>query len=150
MENLDIVKDVFETTYNDYKSYEAQVNSETKSLENDRSNFAKFVLENKDDLDLVLDKMFDVNEKPALQKKDLLILQNKLINAYEVVKDVIDIPKEVREEINALPRQRMSYKLDNGKFVEINKDMNKEIRKFVKDNNMSFIKNIISSQTKRN
>lgn len=149
MENIDILKEIFETSYTEFKEYESYINSELKKLEKERGNFAKFALDNKGNLDTVVEKMFDVNEKPALHKNDLVKLQSRLISMYDIVKDVIEIPKEVREEINSLPKQRLSYKIDNGKAVEINKDMNNEIRKFVKDNNMAFVKNIIEMQSKK-
>lgn len=149
MENIDIIKEIFETTYAEFKQYESYLQQESKKLEADRSNFAKFALENKSNLEEVVEKMFEINEKPALQKNDLVKLQNRLINMYDIVKDVIDIPKEVREEINSLPKPRMSYKIEDDRAVEINKDMNNEIRKFVKDNNMAFVKKIIESQSKK-
>ncbi len=149
MENIDIIKEIFETTYVEFKEYESYLQAEAKKLEKDRTNFAKFALENKNDMNLIIERMFEVNEKPALQKNDLVKLQNRLINMYDIIKDVVDIPKEVREEINSLPRPRMSYKIEEGKAVEINKDMNNEIRKFVKDNNMAFVKGIIEAQSKK-
>lgn len=149
MENIDIIKEIFETTYAEFKQYESYLQAESKKLEKDRANFAKFALENKSNMDIIVERMFEVNEKPALQKNDLVKLQNRLINMYDIIKDVIDIPKEAREEINSLPRPRMSYKIEEGKAVEINKDMNNEIRKFVKDNNMAFVKGIIEAQSKK-
>ena|SRR5690606_14277343 len=149
MENIDIIKEIFETNYAEFKQYESYLQTESKKLEKDRANFAKFALENKNDLDTVVERMFEINEKPALQKNDLVKLQNRLINMYDIIKDVIDIPKEVREEINSLPKPRVSYKIEGDKAVEINKDMNNEIRKFVKDNNMTFVKSIIEAQSKK-
>jgi len=149
MENIDIIKEIFETNYAEFKQYESYLQTESKKLEKDRANFAKFALENKNDLDMVVERMFEINEKPALQKNDLVKLQNRLINMYDIIKDVIDIPKEVREEINSLPKPRVSYKIEGDKAVEINKDMNNEIRKFVKDNNMTFVKSIIEAQSKK-
>lgn len=149
MENIDIIKEIFDTSYSEYKQYDLYLKTEYKKLEKERGGFAKFALENKSNLDIVIEKMFEVNEKPALQKNDLVKLQNRLINMYDIIKDVVNIPKEVREEINSLLRPRMSYKIEGDKAVEINKDMNNEIRKFVKDNNMAFVKNVIEAQSKK-
>lgn len=148
MKNINTIKEIFEITYAEFKQYESYLSSEAKSLEKERANFAKYALENRANMEMIVEKMFEVNEKPALQKNDLVKLQNKLTNMYDIVKDVIDIPKEVREEINSLPKQRMSYKIDGDKAVEINKDMNNEIRKYVKDNNMAFVKSLIETQSK--
>lgn len=145
MEDIEVVKEIFETAYTEFKEYEAYLNSQIKNIEKGREGFQKFAIENKNNLELIFERMFEVNEKPALQKNDLIKLQNKLIYMYEIVKDVIDIPKEVREEINSLPKPRLSYKIDNGEAVEINKDMNKEIRKHVRENSKDWVNFIIKS-----
>lgn len=141
---------IFETVYSEYKEYKDFLNSQTKDIEKGRNSFAKFALDNKDNMDLITNKLFEVNEKPALQKNDFVKLQNKISNIYDVLKDVIDIPKEAREEINSIPKQRLSYKIEDGKAVEINVDMNNEIRKYAKEdiNTKNFIKSILSQKVK--
>lgn len=149
-DTIKTLEGIFETVYNEYKEYKDFLNSQTKDIEKGRNSFAKFAIDNKDNMDLITDKLFEVNEKPALQKNDFVKLQNKISNIYDVLKDVIDIPKEVREEINSIPKQRLSYKIEDGKAVEINVDMNNEIRKYAKEdiNTKNFIKSILSQKVK--
>jgi hypothetical protein len=137
------LEDTFQNHYSEYKDYETYIKSKTKKLEKDRNEFAKFALANQSDMDKVLTHMFEVNEKPALQANDLMKLQTRLVNTYETLKEIIDLPKEVREEINAIPKPKLSYKIEDGKDVEINKQANDEIRKYVRENSLDFIKNNI-------
>lgn len=139
---------IFEKAYTEYKEYKTYLNSIAKEIEKGRAEFAKYALENKEDIDDILEKMFDINEKPQLQKNDLLKLQIKLLHVYEVVKDEIKVPSEVKEEISLIPRERLSYKIEDGKAIEINKSMNDDIKKYVRENNMAFVKNILKTHGK--
>lgn len=142
-DTVKILEDVFENEYSEYTLYNNYVKSISKKIAKEREEFAKFALQNKEDMEKVLDHMFDVNEKPALLGLDIVKLQTRLFNTYNVVKDIIDIPKEIREEINSLPKPRLAYKIENGEAVAIDPKANEETRKYAKDQGMRYVKDLL-------
>lgn len=138
-----ILEDIFESEYNEYTLYNDYIKSISKKVAKEREEFAKFALQNKEDIDKILDHMFDVNEKPALLGLDLTKLQTRLFNTYNVVKDIIEIPKEVREEINSLPKPRLAYKIENGGAVAIDPKANEETKKYAKEQGIRYVKEVL-------
>jgi len=140
------IENIFETAYKEYKEYENFVKEIAPQIKIDRENYQKFVKENVDDLELCSDRLFDINEKPAHYQNDLLLLQNKLINYYEISKEVVKIPQEIKTEIEEFVKQQQIYTIKNGTAEEVNPQKNKEIREKIKEEYTKIVKNFIEKE----
>ena len=140
-----ILEDIFEQVYTEFSEYDDFISKVSKQIENDRKNYQKFARDNRDNVEALYEKMYEINEKPVMYGNDHIALQTKIVTIYDVVKDIIDIPKDVRERINMLPRRKMYFKIDNGEPVEINPQYNENIRKQARSESEPFIKRIIQN-----
>lgn len=139
------LENIFEKAYQDYVAYEKYIKAESKNVAKGREEFAKFALANKDKTDLILERMYEVNEKPVLLGIDSTNIKTRLVNLYDALKDLIEIPKEVKEEINAFPRIKYFYKIEDGEAIPINPEMHNDVRNRAKNTNMRFISEVIQA-----
>lgn len=132
----------FEVVYNEYKQYENFVKEIAPKIKKEREDFDKYVTENLDKQEELLEKLFELNEKPVQFQNDLLKLQVKLIYTYEALKDTIEIPQEIKTEIENFVKPKILFLIDNGEAKEIDPSLNKEIRDKVKAQYTEFVKTL--------
>lgn len=132
----------FEVVYNEYKQYENFVKEIAPKIKKEREEFDKYVTENLDKQEELLEKLFELNEKPVQFQNDLLKLQVKLIYTYEALKDTIEIPQEIKTEIENFVKPKILFLIDNGEAKEIDPSLNKEIRDKVKAQYTEFVKTL--------
>jgi predicted nucleic acid-binding Zn-ribbon protein len=133
----------FETVYNEYKQYENFLREVSPKIKKEREDFEKYVSENADKQEVLIEKLFDLNEKPIQFSNDLLKLQVKLIYTYEALKDIVNIPQEQQKEIESFIKPKMLFLIEGGEAKEIDPEVNKEIRTKVKEQYKDFVKNLI-------
>lgn len=140
------VENIFETAYKEYKEYETFVKEIAPQIKTERENYQKFVKENLDNLDLCTEKLFEINEKPAHYQNDLILLQKRLIDYYEIAKEVVEIPQEIKTEIESFIKPQQIYFIQNGAAKEINPEKTKELREKVRETYNEIIKNLIAKE----
>lgn len=128
----EILENNFNTIYKEYKDYKNFVEKITPEIAQSRKDFRIFALENKDNLEKVTDKLFEVNQAPAFYQKDLFELSKRLIYVYRAVKDSIEVPEDIKEEILSLTRPKFVYKIVNGEAVDIDPSYTEKIKKETK------------------
>lgn len=132
----------FETVYKEYKDYESFVLSIKDKVIQDRENFAKFAQENLEDIDKIVDKIVEINENPILHENDLMRLQMRLVNTYDTVKEIVEIPQEIKEETEKLRFQQV-FKIEDNKAIPINQDKLKTMRERTKAGAKDFLTNLM-------
>jgi hypothetical protein len=141
----EVLKTDFETVYQEYKSYETFIKGIVEEVKKDREGFAKFAQENSTDVDKIVDKLIEVNEKPILYQNDLMRLQLRLVYSYDLVKGIVEIPQEIKTEIeNSRPKQL--FKIENGEAVVLDQELIDKIKQKTAENSREYLKNLLNGK----
>lgn len=128
----EIAENIFQTTYKEYKDYESFFAKKNKTAEERRQEIAKFVLENQEDQEAVINKVFESGVGYMFHEKDLYTLKVKLYTTYKAYEDILEIPQEVRTEINNFKTDPLYYLIENGVEKELSTDLIQEIKNQIK------------------
>ena len=115
------LKSQFEIVYQDFKKYEDFLKAESENIKKERENFNEFAVQNKDNMDLVLERLFEINERPTFYREDFQKLGLKLYYTYETLQNVLEIPQEIRTEIENL-KPRYYYNIFEGQAKVIDQE----------------------------
>ena len=126
-----IAKNHFEIVYKEYKEYEKFAKNLAPKIVKEREEFAKYIAENKDNAEDIVNKLVELNFKPSLYQADLQRLQMRLTYVFEAYDSIIDIPSEIKEEVKSLKPKQL-FKIENGAAVEIEPDVIKNIEESFK------------------
>lgn len=129
----DILKNIFEIAYKEFKDYEIYFKAIAPEIKEKREQFTEFVVSNKDNIDLLAEKLFENDVIPEMHKLDLINLQNRLIYTYETVKDVLEIPAEIKTEIEAFIKPKQVYLIQAGEAKELDPEHTKKIKTSAKE-----------------
>ena len=141
----EVLKTDFETVYQEYKSYETFIKGIAEEVKKDREGFAKFAQENSTDTDKIVDKLIEVNEKPILYQNDFMRLQLRLVYSYDLVKGIVEIPQEIKTEIeNSRPKQL--FKIENGEAVVLDQELIDKIKQKTAENSREYLKNLLNGK----
>ena len=123
----------FEQVYREYKNYEAFYNTIKKSPEERRKETAEYVLQNKEDEQSVIDKVFESGVGYLFYEKDLQLLRDRLVNVFKFVEGVLEIPQEIKTEINSLQISPQFFIVDSSlKAIEVDQNATKRIKEQIK------------------
>lgn len=124
----DILQNNFETVYKEYKDYKSYMDSITGEVNAQREAFKEKATSGKYSDDTLVSALFDISIKPIQHETDLKILRDRLIAYFDAYRDVLEFPEEVKEEIKNLTRPIQIYNVANGQLIELNKELNDNIR----------------------
>lgn len=122
----------FETVYQEYKNYENFFKSIAPQIKEQRENIAKFAVENEADKEIIADKLFEINSVPEFYKNDLVNLQRKVVDTFNAVKEVLEIPAEIIREIEGFIYPKQLYTIKNNAAQEIDVDYIQSLKKEAK------------------
>ena len=141
----EVLKTDFETVYQEYTSYETFIKGIAEELKKNTEGFAKFAQENSTDADKIVDKLIEVNEKPILYQNDFMRLQLRLVYSYDLVKGIVEIPQEIKTEIeNSRPKQL--FKIENGEAVVLDQELIDKIKQKTAENSREYLKNLLNGK----
>lgn len=143
---MQILENIFQTAYSEYKEYETFFKNVAPKIKQQREEFSQKVLNNPNDVENLTEELFDNNTRPVSYQTDLINLQNRLLTTYETVKDVIEIPAEVKKEIETFIKPKQLYKIDKGEAIELDPEYMKQMKIAAKD----FYKNQLQAFIKEN
>lgn len=115
----------FEISYKEYKDYSdfyeinnAKVTEGMKDQVND-------IINNPEDLERAAKFILDTKTTPTLYATDLNNLKERVLSQYDLIKDVVEIPQEVRQVLEAqqINKNKLMYTIDKGSPVEVNKEL---------------------------
>lgn len=135
----DILQNNFETVYKEYKDYKSYMDSIEGDIKAQRDAFKERAVSGRDDEESLVSALFDLSIKPIQHETDLKILRDKLIATFDAYKDVLTFPEEVKEEVKNLVRPIQIYNIDNGKLIEVNKELNDTIREDARNKHKEFV-----------
>lgn len=141
---MEILEQEYNRYYEEYKAYDKLASEIAAKIKQDREDFKKFAYENQEDVKALEDKLFEVNEKQILHLQDLATLKARLKIATDLLRDVIEIPKEVLQEVDKFPNIELLFKPSNDVFVEINPEKITKIKEHWKGVYKQQIDNIIT------
>lgn len=136
----ELLENHFQTVYGEYKEYETFVREIAPKIKTEREEFDKYLQKNLDDVEGAVDRLFDINSKPALYQNDLVNLQSRLIHTYETLKETVEIPVEIKTEIESFKKPKQTYKIEKGNPVEIDEKATEEFKKTVRANYRDIVK----------
>lgn len=128
----EILENNFQQVYDEYKKYESFFAPKIKTVEERRKELATFINENKEDTELVLNKVFEEGTKFLFHERDLQNLRTKLFNTYKAVEGVIDIPKEVVKEITDFKIENQYYIINNNEEIPLNEEFMSQIKESIR------------------
>lgn len=115
----EILENNFEQVYKEYKDYEQFFAPKRKTVEERRTDIAKFVNDNQDNQQQIIDKVFEEGTKYMFHEADIRALKAKLFYTYKAVEGALDIPLEVRKEILSFEIEPQFYVIQNSAEKEI-------------------------------
>lgn len=124
----EILENNFEQVYKEYKEYESYLKSAEEKIKTEREQLPKLLQDNENSQHIIIDKLFELQSLPLIQRQDLLNLNTRLIYTYNAVKDVIEIPEEVKREIEQFMPPKQHYKIESGEAKEIDPQYSKDIK----------------------
>jgi len=128
----EILQNNFEVAYKEFKEYETFLKNAAPKIKESREQFVQFSQENNDNTALLTERLFEDQVIPTYYQNDLLKLQNKVITVFETVKDVLEIPAEIKTEVEALIPPKQMYKITAGTAEEIDPEHNSKIKEEAK------------------
>lgn len=137
---------IFDTAYNEYKEYETFYKNIAPQIKEQREQFIKFSQENQDNIDVLTDKLFDIETEPLNYQNDLLRLQTRLVHTYNAIKEAIEIPAEIKTEVEKFVLSKQIYTIRTGEAIEIDPEYNKKIR----EEGKKYYKQLLEQQFKKN
>lgn len=143
---MEAQKIYLETVYNEYKEYKNFIEEQSPQIKKDRENFEEFAKNNSSDPKLLTDKLFEVNQKPAFYQSDLMRLQVRLTNVYDAYKDSMEIPQEIKEEVQSIKIPKNIYTIKSGKAIEVDPEYSAKIKETVKKEYEGFIENMLKTR----
>lgn len=143
--DLKVQEDLFNKVYSEYKTYKKYYDEKIPEVKKEREEFAKFAEANKDNMELLTEKYYDISETFVRHDKDVFVLQTKLLNFYDAYGELLDIPKDIVEEISSFERPFLYYNVNSsGSIEEVVTPELTELKKQQKKAYKETIKNFLS------
>lgn len=140
----EILENHFETVYKEFKEYETFLKSAAKEIKEQNEKFTQFTVDNKDNIDAITSELFEIQSKPHFYQNDLVKLLNRLIHTYEAVKEVIEIPEDIKKEISNFIKPKQFYRIENGNAVEIDTEFLEKSKEEAKKHYTLQVKQLLS------
>lgn len=142
-DNQEQLKNIFEQTYKEYKEYESYVKEIAPQIKKDRENLSEYLLQTKDSEEQIAENIFEAIQNTSFLQNDLLKLQTRLHNQYEMIKDIVEIPAEIKQEIQSLPKTEQTYTVKNGELIMLDEVKFKTVREEILKSYKSGMGNIL-------
>lgn len=139
MEDIKILENNFNAVYQEYKEYQTFLKNSAEEIKKQRENLAKISNDNEEE---IIEKAFEVLTKPHYYAEDLLKLQVRLKSIYDFSKDVLEIPSEIKEEIDKFLVNRQIYRIEKGAPKEIDTEYTKKLTEEAKKHYKEQLKNL--------
>jgi hypothetical protein len=128
----EIAENNFEVAYKEYKEYETFFLKKVSSAEDRRKEIAQYVLDNRDNQDATVNKVFESGVGYLFHEKDLKALRTKLYHIFKAYEDILEIPQEIKTEINNFKIEPLNFFIENGEAKEVNKELFQQIKTQIK------------------
>lgn len=122
----EIAKNYLEVIYKEYKDYENFAKTLAPNILKGREELAKIITEKGIDSPDIIDKIVEFEFKPTLYQTDLQRLQLRLVYVVDAYSQIIEIPKELLEEVSKL-RPKFLYKPDGNDIIELEPETIKNV-----------------------
>jgi len=109
-----------EQAFKEYIEFKYYVDNNKKSAEEIREEISKMVVKEGDEN--YLDIMFELYGEKQLETIDLNQLQTKLYHYYNLVKDMVEVPEEIKKEAEKLDVKSL-FTIKNGKKEIVDKEL---------------------------
>lgn len=139
------LKNIFEQTYKEYKEYETYVKEKAPEIKKDRENLSEYLLHTQDSEEQIAENIFEAIQHTSFLQNDLLKLQTRLHNQYEIVKEIVEIPAEIKQEIQSLPKTEQTYTVKNGELTMLDEVKFKAVKEEILKNYKSGMAGILKS-----
>ena len=120
-----------EKVWNEYTEYKNYVKTITKPIEELRAEVAKKITQNTTEQEAE-NIIFEGFEKNILHNGDFINQQNRLFYTVESLKGVIEIPKEILEELKNMQFIQI-FAVKNGESTVINEDALEYTKKQIRE-----------------
>lgn len=120
-----ILLNKFEITYKEYKDYNDFYNITSENVKATMKNKVKELISQPDDLQKATEFVINTQALPMLHALDLNILKETVLTAYSICKDIIEIPEQIRLEMNELTQSKSNimFTIDKGEAKELHPEL---------------------------
>lgn len=143
------MKDILEQKYNiyyeDYKTYNEYAKKVAEKVKKDREEFNDFATKNITNSEMLIDKLFELQEKQYLHLIDLASLKGRLKIATDILSDVINIPTDILKEVSDFPNLEFYYKFHNGDFIPTDEEKVEKVKKAFTQQNKQNVKELLNN-----
>lgn len=131
---MDIQKQLlnqFEISYKEYKDYFDFYEKNNKEVTEKMAEKVKDIVNNPNDLEKATQFILDTKTSPLLYATDLNNLKERVLSQYDLIKDIVEIPEEVKKvmEEQQVNKNKLMYIIEKGEPVEVNSAQIKEYKK---------------------
>lgn len=137
---------VLEAKYKEYKTYKDYILKLAEDRKESEQNFEKFVVENANDMKKISDKLYELKILPNMCIADLNKIQAELLQTYDVINGLIDVPQEIKKEISSLARRKQYFIIKNGEVEPIDSSYNDKIVNQAKKQYDEHVKKLLNGE----
>lgn len=115
------IKAILEKVYTEFVEYKEFLKDKIKRPDEIRKEVAEKI-KNQTDIDQIKQILFESSEKQMMYQADFIGLQNRLFHTIENYKDLIEIPQEVKKEVENIKFIQI-FKIKNGKEIVVSQEI---------------------------
>ena len=141
----EILEQKYNTYYEEYKVYSDYAKKVAEQVKKDREDFNDFAAKNITNSEMLIDKLFELQEKQYLHLIDLASLKGRLKIATDVLSDVISIPADILKEVSEFPNLEFYYTHHNGDFIPVDEEKVEKVKKAFTHQNKQNINELINN-----
>jgi RNA-splicing ligase RtcB len=120
----------FEMYYKEYKEYSNFFEDNKAKVMSTMKDKVKELMKTPDDLEKATKFVLETQSMPMLYAIDLNLLKESVLVAYQVCKDVVEIPSEVKQELEELKEKKTKqmYTVKKGVAEELSSELIKQYK----------------------
>jgi hypothetical protein len=120
----------FEMHYKEYKEYSNFFEDNKAKVMSTMKDKVKELMKTPDDLEKATKFVLETQSMPMLYAIDLNLLKESVLVAYQVCKDVVEIPSEVKQELEELKEKKTKqmYTVKKGVAEELSPELIKQYK----------------------
>lgn len=115
------IKANLEKAYTEFVEYKEFLKDKIKRPDEIRKEVAEKI-KNQTDIDQIKQILFDSSEKQMMYQADFIGLQNRLFHTIENYKDLIEIPQEIKQEVENMKFIQI-FKIKNGQEIVVSQEI---------------------------
>lgn len=115
----------FEVSYKEYKEYDNFYNSISEGVKSTMKDKVKDLVSQPEDLEKATEFVISTQALPMMYAIDLNILKETVLNSYNMCKDIVEVPGDVKAEMEELAssKSKLMFRIEKGQAKELDPEL---------------------------